>query len=189
MRNYETVFILDPAIGDERTAEEVERAKSAIESANGEVVDIQRWGKRKLAYEIKKKREGVYTVLKYKADGSAVTELERSLRLSEPVIRFLTVAEEVEAEETKEPGSGAGETAEPEAGSVGQGEAGGSDRAEPETAFPGPPEDQESRPEPPREEPSSERPAGEVSPSEEEASEGREPSSEEGSKPEPGGMT
>jgi len=188
LRNYETVFILDPAIGDDRTAEEVERAKSAIESAKGEVVDIQRWGKRKLAYEIKKKREGVYTVLKYKADGSAVTELERSLRLSEPVIRFLTVSEEAPAEETKESSPGESGTAEPGTVPVGGGEAGASDREEPERAAAGP-TGRDSGPEGPREELSSERPAGEVAASEGEASEGEEPSSEDRSKPEPGGTT
>jgi small subunit ribosomal protein S6 len=188
LRNYETVFILDPAIGDDRTAEEVERAKSAIESAKGEVVDIQRWGKRKLAYEIKKKREGVYTVLKYRADGSAVTELERNLRLSEPVIRFLTVAEEAPTEEAKESSPGEAEAAEPRTAPVGGGEAGALDREEPERAA-ADSTGEDSGPDGPREERSSGHPAGEVAQSEGEASEDEGPSSEDPSKPEPGGAT
>lgn len=93
MRHYETVFILDPAVSEERTAEEIDKAKSVISSAAGEVIEVQRWGKRKLAYEIKKKREGIYTLVRFKGTGAAVSELERSFRLSEPVIRFLTIVE------------------------------------------------------------------------------------------------
>lgn len=84
---------MDPALGDEKAAEEISRAKSAIEAAKGEIVGIQKWGKRKLAYEIKKRREGIYAVIKFKGNGTVVSELERGFRLSEPVIRFLTVVD------------------------------------------------------------------------------------------------
>jgi small subunit ribosomal protein S6 len=164
LRNYETVFILDPTIGDDRTAQEVDRAKSAVESANGEMIDIQRWGKRKLAYEIKKKREGVYTVFKYRSDGTAVSELERSLRLSEPVLRFLTVQDDVLPVETKDAEEGAAETAEAKvAPAVGEVDA-ESSGAEPESSAPAPP-DSAPEPESPQEEPEPEQPEGEVQPS------------------------
>jgi small subunit ribosomal protein S6 len=93
LKNYETIFILDPSLGDDKTLEEIEKAKSVITSAKGEVLDVQKWGKRKLAYEIHKKREGVYALLRFKGTGTVVSELERSFRISEPVIRFLTVVD------------------------------------------------------------------------------------------------
>lgn len=93
MRNYETVFIMDPALSDEKAAEEISRAKSIIESAKGEVLDVQKWGKRKLAYEIKKRREGIYALIRFRGDGVIVSDLERGFRLSEPVIRFMTVVD------------------------------------------------------------------------------------------------
>lgn len=182
LRNYETVFILDPAIGDDRTAQEVERAKSAIESANGEVVDIQRWGKRKLAYEIKKKREGVYTVLKFRSDGKAVFELERNLRLSEPVLRFLTVQDESPSTESKEAREAAGDAAETPAGTGESGASGpsasGAEGSVREPGVSGP--ENES----PSEEPVEERRSDEVPPSEEMAPAGDEAMPEGGSKPE-----
>ena len=97
MKNYETIFILDPALGDDKATEEIDRATSVIKSAKGEVLDVQRWGKRKLAYEIKKKREGIYTLVRFKGTGGVVSELERSFRISEPVLRFLTVVDTGEA--------------------------------------------------------------------------------------------
>jgi small subunit ribosomal protein S6 len=122
LRNYETVFIMDPSLGDDAAAAEIAKARSAVESASGEILSVQKWGKRKLAYEIMKRREGIYAVIKFSGDGAAVSELERNFRLSEPVIRFMTVvdnspssevgAEEAEAKSTDEAAAAAaaGET-------------------------------------------------------------------------------
>ena len=116
MRHYETVFILDPAVSDEKAAEEIDKAKSVISSAAGEVIEVQRWGKRKLAYEIRKKREGIYTLVRFKGTGSAVSELERSFRLSEPVIRFLTIVETGPPAEVRQEAAEDGASAEQGAG-------------------------------------------------------------------------
>lgn len=93
MRNYETVFIMDPSLADDRVTEEITKARSILESASSEIISVQKWGKRKLAYEIKKRREGIYAVIKFRGDGASVAELERNFRLSEPVIRFMTVVD------------------------------------------------------------------------------------------------
>lgn len=91
LREYETVFILDPALEDNKVNEEVERASGVIKDHGGTVGEVERWGRRRLAYEIGKKRDGVYTLIRYQAEGPAVKELERRLRLNETVLRVLTV--------------------------------------------------------------------------------------------------
>lgn len=91
LREYETVFILDPSLEDNKVNEEVERASGVIKDHGGTVGEVERWGRRRLAYEIGKKRDGVYTLIRYQAEGPAVKELERRLRLNETVLRVLTV--------------------------------------------------------------------------------------------------
>lgn len=90
-REYETIFILDPTLEDAKVNEEVERAGGVIRDQGGTVGDIERWGRRRLAYEISKRRDGVYTLIRYHAPGDTVKELERRLRLNESVLRVLTV--------------------------------------------------------------------------------------------------
>ncbi len=90
-REYETIFILDPGLDESRVNEEVERASTLIRDQGGTVDEVERWGRRRLAYEIARKRDGVYTLLRYRAGGPAVKELERRLKLNESVLRTLTV--------------------------------------------------------------------------------------------------
>ena len=91
LREYETVFILDPTLEDNKVNEEVDRASGVIKDHGGTVGEVERWGRRRLAYEIGKRRDGVYTLIRYQAEGPAVKELERRLRLNETVLRVLTV--------------------------------------------------------------------------------------------------
>jgi small subunit ribosomal protein S6 len=88
---YETTFILEPGFDEGRINEEVERVSQWIRDLGGEVLEIQRWGKKRLAYEIEKKRDGIYTLMLYQGGGAMVKELERRLRLNESVMRVLTV--------------------------------------------------------------------------------------------------
>jgi len=90
-REYETIFILDPTLEDAKVNEEVERANGVIRDQGGTIGDVERWGRRRLAYEIGKRRDGVYTLIRYHAPGDTVKELERRLRLNESVLRVLTV--------------------------------------------------------------------------------------------------
>ena len=91
MTKYETTFILEPGFDDGRLNEEIERVSQWIRDLGGEVLEVQRWGKKRLAYEIEKKRDGIYTLMLYQAAGATVKELERRLRLNESVMRVLTV--------------------------------------------------------------------------------------------------
>lgn len=91
MTKYETTFILEPGFDEGRINEEIERVSQWIRDLGGEVLEVQRWGKKRLAYEIEKKRDGIYTLVLYQAAGGAVKEIERRLRLNESVMRVLTV--------------------------------------------------------------------------------------------------
>ena len=91
MTKYETTFILEPGLDEARINEEIERVAQWVREGGGEVLETQRWGKRRLAYEINRKRDGIYTLMLYHAPGAVVKELERRLRLNESVIRVLTV--------------------------------------------------------------------------------------------------
>jgi len=90
VRSYEVIFILDPALGDDGV-EAAATAKAVLAKAGGEVVEIQKWGKKRLAYDIKKRREGHYVYFRAQAPGKAVAELERHLKIAEPVLKFITV--------------------------------------------------------------------------------------------------
>ncbi len=91
LRSYEVIFILDPALGDDGVEGAITAAKGVVTAAAGEVAEVQKWGKKRLAYEIKKRREGHYVYLRLQAPAKAVAELERHLNIAEPVLKFLTV--------------------------------------------------------------------------------------------------
>ncbi len=91
MNKYETTFILDPGLDEARVKEETDRITQWIKDLGGEILEVQNWGKRRLAYEVNKKRDGIYTLLLYQGPGAVVKELERRLRLNESVMRALTV--------------------------------------------------------------------------------------------------
>lgn len=90
MTKYETVYILEPGFDEARAAEEATKVSGWITDLGGEVVEIQKWGKRRLAYEIDRKRDGVYTMFVWNGAGPMVKEVERRLRLNESVMRVLT---------------------------------------------------------------------------------------------------
>ncbi|NLZ93357.1 MAG: 30S ribosomal protein S6 [Firmicutes bacterium] len=94
MTKYETMFILAPEQDDETYAAQVEKFKGIIEAEGGEVTNINRMGRRKLAYEVRKKfREGYYVLFNYLGSPDVTDELERNFRISDEVIRYLIVKE------------------------------------------------------------------------------------------------
>jgi small subunit ribosomal protein S6 len=88
---YETTFILEPGLDENRLNEELERVSQWIKELGGQVVEVQRWGKRRLAYEIGKRRDGIYTLIVHEGSGPMVKEIERRMRLNEAVMRVLSV--------------------------------------------------------------------------------------------------
>jgi small subunit ribosomal protein S6 len=91
---YETMYILRPDIPEEEVEGHVNKYRDLVIEAGGEVLDTQMRGKRRLAYVIGKHREGIYVQLNHNGDGQQVAPLERALRLSEDVIRYLTVKQD-----------------------------------------------------------------------------------------------
>lgn len=88
---YETMYILRPDIPEEEVDSHIAKYRDLVIDAGGEVLDTQMRGKRRLAYPIAKHREGIYVQLNHNGDGQQVGPLERAMRLSEDVIRYLTV--------------------------------------------------------------------------------------------------
>jgi small subunit ribosomal protein S6 len=91
MREFETTFIVQPEISDEACGELCTRLDGILDKHGARRVMLDDWGKRKLAYEIQKFQKGHYFVLYYLHEGKVVPDIERTLRLEESVLRFLTV--------------------------------------------------------------------------------------------------
>lgn len=91
MRRYETIFIASPTLTDEQVDELVKYFEGIIAEQGGELLKTDKWGRKKLAYEVEKFSEGFYTLYEYTAGPTLVAELERRFRNHDAVIRFLSV--------------------------------------------------------------------------------------------------
>lgn len=95
MLKYELALVLSIKLEEEERAAALEKVKGYIARFNGNVIDVDEWGKKKLAYEIQKTREGYYYFIHFETeDNNCPNELEARLRLQEPVIRYLIVKQE-----------------------------------------------------------------------------------------------
>ncbi len=91
LRNYELVYVVRPDIADENLDPIVEKVSQLITSRDGSVADVERWGKRKLAYPIKHFNEGNYVLTHFKLSPAASKEIENNLQITEEIIRFLVI--------------------------------------------------------------------------------------------------
>jgi small subunit ribosomal protein S6 len=91
LREYETIYILRPDTQNDKVAEVNQRVRTIIETMGGVVLNVDNWGKRKLAYEIKKELKGIYLFWQYLGPAKVVTEFERNMRMLDHVIRYMTV--------------------------------------------------------------------------------------------------
>lgn len=98
MRRYETIFIVDPDVSDEQRGAIFERLDELIARFKGVSVAREEWGIRKLAYEVRKRNRGYYVRLDYCGDGALVDEMERSFRIDDKVIKFMTIILDKEAD-------------------------------------------------------------------------------------------
>jgi len=91
MRIYEELFIMKPELPEEEIDTFIEQLTGNIGTAGGTVDKVEKWGKRRLAYKVDKFRDGSYVLLQFSSGPEAVKEVERRLRVAEPVIKFQTV--------------------------------------------------------------------------------------------------
>jgi small subunit ribosomal protein S6 len=90
-RTYELMFIVRPDMTDEDLDKLISTLQSAVPAAGGNVIKVEKMGKRRLAYTVRRFHDGIYVLLVVEGGGAVIHELERRLRVTEPVIKFLTV--------------------------------------------------------------------------------------------------
>ena len=91
MTPYESMYILRPDLDEETVAAAVERFRELIETNHGEIMKLDKWGKRRLAYPINDYLEGHYVLMQFKAPGDTAKELERIQRITDEVLRYMTI--------------------------------------------------------------------------------------------------
>jgi small subunit ribosomal protein S6 len=91
VKQYETTFIFDAHLPNEQIETSVEKYIQLVDKNGGKIMSVERWGKRRLAYEIKKKQYGFYVYIRFESEGKLIQELERVYKLDDSVIRYLTV--------------------------------------------------------------------------------------------------
>ena len=96
MQLYESIFIVRPTVTDEDTNKLIEKMKGVLDRCGATLVKLENWGKKKLAYEVKRERKGTFVYLHFRSGGNGVGELEHAYRLEDSVLKFLTVRMEVE---------------------------------------------------------------------------------------------
>lgn len=100
MRHYEAMYIVDPDISDDDMEPIIDKYKKVVTDGHGEVTEAARWekGRRQLAYEIAKKREGTYILMHFQCDEDTPKELDRIFRINDEVIRHLIVRQDDDEE-------------------------------------------------------------------------------------------
>ncbi len=106
---YESIFIVRPTLSDEETNQVVDKMKRVLEKSGATLMKSEIWGKKRLAYEVKRARKGTFVYFNFKSGGQVIGELERSYRMEDSVLKFMTVKQDERTlptpnPETKEPG-------------------------------------------------------------------------------------
>lgn len=91
VRPYEVLYIINPDLTEEQATPIMEKYKAVVETNGGEVEGVNRWDKRRLAYEIKGQVEGIYILMTFKSEAKAEAELDRMLKISDDVLRHIII--------------------------------------------------------------------------------------------------
>lgn len=104
MRRYETTFVLRPSLNEEEINTVIERTTTILTANSGKIIELDRWGMKKLAYQIKKESQGFYIFCDYCSTPEDVAEMERRFRLDDGVLRYMTIKlnNDITAEEVEE---------------------------------------------------------------------------------------
>lgn len=90
-RLYESTFIINASLDDAQIDQIIGRVQEYITNNGGEITSLNKWGRKRLAYPIRKKNNGFYVLVEFKATGNLITQLERFYQLEETIIRYLTI--------------------------------------------------------------------------------------------------
>jgi small subunit ribosomal protein S6 len=101
LNDYESVFIIRPSLTEEEAGGLTDKIKGIIEKNGGQIVKVENWGKKKLAYEAKKEKKGIYVLLHFQGQGNLVAELERNFKIQDSIIKYQTVKLNMKEEESK----------------------------------------------------------------------------------------
>jgi small subunit ribosomal protein S6 len=115
MTVYETICILKTSLTDEEMGKLIAKVRGFIEKAGGEILKMENWGKKKMAYEVRKEKKGAYVFFRFRGPSPVVSELERQYRLEDAIIKFLTLKcdPKMLAEEMAREGAAAAHAASP----------------------------------------------------------------------------
>lgn len=102
MSKYELAVVVSAKLEDEARAEVIEKVNALVTRFGGNVTEVEEWGKKKLAYEIQKMKEGFYYFVKFESETTAPAEIESRIRIMDGVIRYLCVKQEAQKEATYE---------------------------------------------------------------------------------------
>jgi small subunit ribosomal protein S6 len=91
VKRYEVIFVSRADIPSEETTGVIEKYTSIINTLGGTIVKVDKWGKRRLAYHIRKKREGIYTLIDFGGETKIIKELERNFKIDDAILRYLSV--------------------------------------------------------------------------------------------------
>ncbi len=91
MRQYETMVLLSPDLTEETVEEKIARFEKKVTDGGGEILNVDRWGKKRLAYPIQRQRHGIYFIVTYLSEPEVVAEIEREMRIDEESWRYMTV--------------------------------------------------------------------------------------------------
>lgn len=96
-RTYESVIIINAALEDDQIDSTIARLQESITSHSGEIIEIEKWGRKRLAYPIQKAKSGYYVIFRFNAPTELISTVERNYRLDENIIRYLTIVLDNEA--------------------------------------------------------------------------------------------
>jgi len=88
---YETIFVVKSGLTDDEATKLIEKVREVIPRSDGEVLALENWGRRKMAYEVRREKRGIYAIVHYKGGGVTIGAVERLLRLDEAVLKYITV--------------------------------------------------------------------------------------------------
>ena len=94
MNKYELAVVVSAKIEDDERAQVIEKVKALVERFGGQISDVDEWGKKRLAYEIQKMREGFYYFIQFESDSNCPNEVEQNVRIMESVIRYLCIRQD-----------------------------------------------------------------------------------------------